>query len=127
MSAKKYSNVDKKCPVCKKTFSTKSGGNKSRTTCSRKCSNKHFSDLRTRPVTKYQTICFNHHEKKCVVCGETKIVAVHHFDHNRYNNDPSNLVPLCPTHHAYCHSRYHKLVDKKINQYVTKVKKRLGT
>ena len=47
----------------------------------------------------YRSICFAHHEKVCVVCGEDKIVAVHHHDHNHHNDDPKNLVPLCPTHH----------------------------
>lgn len=66
----------------------------------------------------YRTACFAHHEKKCVVCGEDKIVAVHHYDENHHNNDPANLVPLCPTHHQYVHSSYKHLVIEKVNQYV---------
>lgn len=66
----------------------------------------------------YRTACFAHHEKKCVVCGEDKIVAVHHYDENHHNNDPANLVPLCPTHHQYVHSGYKHLVIEKVNQYV---------
>lgn len=38
---------------------------------------------------------FNH---KCAICGEVR-PQVHHIDHNRQNNDPVNLIPLCPNHH----------------------------
>jgi hypothetical protein len=60
---------------------------------------------------------FLHHEKRCVVCGEDRIVTVHHFDENHFNNDPSNLVPVCPTHHQYLHSQYRCLVETRINEY----------
>jgi len=49
----------------------------------------------------YRTICFNYHKKKCVCCEESLIVEVHHFDENKENNSPDNLIPLCPTHHRY--------------------------
>lgn len=45
------------------------------------------------------------------------IVAVHHYDGNHDNNSPENLIPLCPTHHQYVHSRYKKLVQEKIDYY----------
>jgi hypothetical protein len=67
--------------------------------------------------TSYRTICFRHHKKECVVCGENKIVAVHHYDENHSNNDPANLIPLCPTHHQYVHSRYKELVMEKIDKW----------
>ncbi len=71
----------------------------------------------------YRAICWAHHKKECVVCGEDKIVAVHHYDENHQNNDPSNLIPLCPTHHVYVHSGYKNLVEEKIeawrNNYLT--------
>lgn len=66
----------------------------------------------------YRSICFRHHDKKCVVCDEGNIVAVHHYDHNHNNNDPANLVPLCPTHHQYVHSKFSDLVISKIDSYV---------
>lgn len=53
-----------------------------------------------------------------MVDGENKIVAVHHYDHNHDNNDPKNLVPLCPTHHSYVHSRYVDEVQPAIDEYV---------
>jgi hypothetical protein len=68
----------------------------------------------------YRSICWSHHEKICLVCGEDKIVAVHHYDENHQNNDPKNLVPLCPTHHLYVHSSYKYLVEEKIEEYLKK-------
>ena len=52
------------------------------------------------------------------MCGEEKIVAVHHYDHDHTNNDIANLVPLCPTHHQYVHSRYIDEVQPFIDAYV---------
>jgi len=45
-------------------------------------------------------------------------VAVHHYDENHNNNNPENLVPLCPTHHQYVHSKYKNEVIDKINEFV---------
>lgn len=49
-----------------------------------------------------------------------KIVEVHHFDGNNTNNTPENLMPLCPTHHRYWHSRYKELVYDKVVKYIEK-------
>ena len=40
---------------------------------------------------------------KCVMCGETGDVAclhIHHVDYDKENNDPMNLVTLCPRCHG---------------------------
>jgi len=45
--------------------------------------------------------------EKCIRCGydENKsIIHVHHLDHDRSNNNPSNLIPLC----ANCHWSLHR-------------------
>ena len=68
-------------------------------------------------VIHYTTVCWSHHEKKCIICGEDKIVAVHHIDENKNNNSPENLIPLCMTHHVYYHSRYKHLVEEQILNY----------
>lgn len=97
----------------------------SKGTCSRSCANRLFrkgEDNGNWKGTRYQSICFNHHEKCCIVCGEDKIVTVHHIDENHNNNDPVNLVPLCPTHHQYMHSRYWGEVQPYIDKYLNKNK-----
>jgi len=47
----------------------------------------------------YRTICFNYWDKCCAICGWDITVCVHHIDHNHDNNNPKNLIPLCPNHH----------------------------
>ena len=95
---------DLDCPVCGKQKKHKRNA-----TCSYACSNKHFRSGKNNPnykADKYTNMCFEAHGKKCIVCGEEKIVAVHHVNHDHSDNRPENLVPLCPTHHQYAHSRY---------------------
>lgn len=110
------------CNLPIKNYKTSKG------TCSHSCSNKHFRKLRNKPenYSRYTTICWEYHEKKCVVCGEEKIVAVHHYDENHNNDAPENLVPLCPTHHQYVHSRYEDEVIDKIDKYVVQFKNKQG-
>jgi hypothetical protein len=106
------------CIVCSKPIKNYKH---SKGTCSRSCANKHFRSGEGNGMwsgNNYQLICWQHHKKECIVCGEDKIVAVHHNDHNHYNNDPENLIPLCPTHHQYVHSQYKDEVQPIIDKYV---------
>ena len=66
----------------------------------------------------YVDICFTYHKRECVVCGEFRCVEVHHLDSNRKNNSPLNLVPLCPTHHRFWHSKYRCIIEQKVLSYV---------
>ena len=114
------------CIVCSKPIKNYKD---SKGTCSRSCANKHFRSGEQNGNWKgerYQSICFLHHPKKCVVCDETKIVAVHHYDHDHENNEPANLVPLCPTHHSYVHSRYASDVQGHIDNYVQNYKSNIS-
>lgn len=124
----KYELIEKKCPVCDKNFSIHKGQRKEKITCSHACSNTYFRSDKDHPNYKYKKgktpdasyrkICFEHHEKKCVVCEEKTIVEVHHYDGNHDNNKPENLVPICPTHHKYWHSRYRILIREIVDKYV---------
>ena len=102
------------CVVCDKPVKDYKN---SKGTCSHSCSNKHT--VRRTRSTSYRTICFANNKKECIVCGETKIVAVHHNDHNHANTAPENLIPLCPTHHQYIHSRYKDEVQPTIDKFIT--------
>jgi hypothetical protein len=121
----------KVCPVCQTSFTSDS------ITCSHSCSNTYFRHSREGGIRyktiehliendRYRDICFRYHEKKCVVCGEENIVAVHHMNENHSDNRPENLVPLCPTHHQYWHSNYKHLVEEQITQYVMEKTKSLS-
>ena len=114
------------CQRCQTEFTVQKHDEHVRKFCSRSCANggsirgnaKPKPDHLLTGEKKYIKICFRHHKKECVICGETKIVTVHHFDENHDNNLPENLVPVCPTHHGYLHSRYKSEVMLKIKEYV---------
>lgn len=131
----KYERVQRECPVCGDMFEVAKGSKNDKVTCSHACANTHFrsgenhgnwkdiseyyDDLRHPMLSKkYRKICFDNHKHECVVCGEDKILDVHHYDGDRTNNNPKNLVPICPTHHNYIHSEYKDLVIDKVNEYV---------
>ena len=101
----------------------------SKGTCSHSCANTLFRTGENHGNWKpdrYRTTCFAHHERKCVVCGEDKIIEVHHLDHNKQNNDPSNLIPMCPTHHQYWHSRYKNIIEDAVLNYIARWKNKLS-
>lgn len=128
----KYESVIKLCPVCDNEFETKkrkdgTKGKKERVTCSYSCSNTYFrSGINNGSYQNgqhsYKTKCFIYHKKECIICKEDKIVAVHHYDENHDNNEPKNLIPLCPTHHCYYHSKYRYLVQDAIDEYYNNFK-----
>ena len=43
---------------------------------------------------------------RCCIC-HFPIVQINHLDGNAANNDPDNLIPLCPNCHALTHTRQH--------------------
>jgi len=114
------------CPICNKEFETLIKENKK--TCSYSCSNKFFRTGENNGNWKehtYRTTCFNKHEKKCIACDETKIVEVHHYNGNHKDNRVENLIPICPTHHKYLHSRYANeilpIVEKYVKNFIDKL------
>lgn len=121
-----YKRVKKICPVCNSEFEALLGNKREKHVCSRSCANSFFRSGKNHPnygkITKndsiYRSICFDHHKRECLVCGFNLIVEVHHVDHNKQNNEPKNLVPLCPNHHRMVHSRFKDLVQPKIEDYL---------
>jgi hypothetical protein len=113
----------KECPVCGNFFLGKG------VTCGYSCSNKLFRSGEQNGNWKqdaYQSTCWLYHGKKCLVCNEEKIVAVHHVNENHHDNRPENLVPLCPTHHQYVHSRFRDEVQPIIDRYLENFKLGVG-
>lgn len=116
----KYKRITKICPVCGNSFITESGSTREKITCSHSCSNTYFRSGINNPNwsdDRYRSTCFIYHEKECIICGEKNIVAVHHYDENKKNNNPENLIPMCPTHHQYMHSNFKSLIDETVNRY----------
>jgi len=116
-------NHTKQCAACEKEFlylgrkNTKQF-NEARFCC-RSCANNR-QEWWNENATHYATIAFQHHERRCVICGFDKVVAVHHIDENKKNNDPSNLIPLCPNHHEMYHSRWKPEVEPFIKEWQNK-------
>ena len=128
MSKFKYERIIKSCPVCGIEFEVNKGAPKEKTVCSRSCAVTYFKSGKNNPNYKedhllnstygYVTVCFRHHPHKCICCDEENIVAVHHYDGDKKNNLPENLVPLCPTHHQYWHSKFRYLIENAVNMYI---------
>ena len=122
-----HERITKTCPICGEDFETTVAGKLAKETCSYSCANSYFRSGENHSHYKdgtysYRNVCFKAHGKECIICGEKRAVAVHHYDGNRKNNDPNNLVPLCPTHHQYWHSKYKKLIEEKVENFIKSLK-----
>lgn len=72
---------------------------KRRKYCSRSCGN-------TRENVGYDMLSIRarmHLKTKCEACGSAYMLAAHHKDENRENNEPSNIQTLC----VRCHAKHH--------------------
>jgi hypothetical protein len=122
--------MERICPQCHNIFKVRTSDERRKTVCSRSCANTYFRsgsdhanwksyDEVSRKSGHYRRICFYNHEHKCVFCDEDKAVVVHHYDEDCTNNDPANLIPLCPTHHSYIHTdRLKHLIIPTIEKYI---------
>lgn len=111
----------KECKRCGKEF-TIEGREKTRKVmnanfCSRSCSNNRQEWWNDNAIN-YRTIALQQWEHKCAICGFDKIVAIHHIDENHDNNNPHNLIPLCPNHHEMVHSKWRTEVQPIIDKLV---------
>ena len=65
-----------------------------------------LQQIKDRKNTKYHNISPEDYKKitqKCLICGFSDVVELHHLDKNRKNNSPSNMIGLCPNHHKMIH------------------------
>ena len=59
---------------------------------------------------------------KCLVCGYTDLVDLHHKDCNHSNNNLNNLIGLCPNHHFLIHRKgktLEELLNSKQGAWIT--------
>lgn len=119
----------KLCPVCNKPIKNY----RNCKTCSSKCANNLFKRCGEdhwnfqSGGNDYRKICFQYHERKCIICGEDIAVEAHHYDENNNNNHPTNFIPLCSNHHSYLHMNEEKYiikecVDEYHNNFIKKYK-----
>ena len=66
--------------------------------CSRNCANAQGGKAKAEKygIVGDRTIANKHYKQECAVCGEDRVIDVHHIDEDRLNNHPSNLIFLCP-------------------------------
>ncbi len=63
----------------------------------------------------YRTLAFRHYDKECIECGYKEFeegLEVHHIDENRDNNELSNLIILCATHHRLVTFGIAQIIDR---------------
>lgn len=124
----KYPIGDKICPVCDSIFKERIGNPKEKVTCSKSCSNTFFRSgqnngnwIPLKEKTKKALSSWIGYRKQfddskliCKRCGYNEFkssVQIHHLDHNRLNNNMSNLIPLCANCHFSLHKKLWKIED----------------
>lgn len=105
----------KLCPICEKPIKYYTLTETCSNRCARRFFNKNYEEDNGK--YKYREVCFQFHEKKCIICEENLIVDVHHLDENKQNINPENLIPLCPTHHKYIHCKFKEVIIEKVEKY----------
>lgn len=134
---RKYEIITKECPVCNQTFETRKNHSREQIVCSRGCSNTYFRSGQDHPNYidgnfvipdgwnkqiggEHRKICFQYWDHICAIpnCNWYRIIDVHHIDYNHENNDPKNLIPLCPNHHRLTDMSEYKF---EINEVITKL------
>lgn len=124
----KYVRATRSCPICGEPFITVINHPREKQTCSYACSNtlfrsgsnngRHIQAISDGSIKNYRARCFSAHEKRCCICGEHRIVEVHHLDEVTTNVNTNNLIPLCPTHHQLFHtSKYHSEIKELIDRW----------
>lgn len=116
--------IEKICPQCNIKFTFRTSNKKE--TCSHACANKYFSykqgaKNRSNDSVSYVGIITSFYKEtgrniKCCACEEKLVLDVHHIDENRSNNTLTNLVFICPNHHA----AYHRFKDKSVMDHIQK-------
>lgn len=66
-------------------------------------------------ISLYQKTAFENLPHRCNRCGKESTLLVHHINHDRTNNDISNLEILCKK----CHQQHHCTRDVKTGRFTT--------
>lgn len=107
------------CPLCETPFRSNNGA-KARRTCSAKCTSDLKSQRHLKPISTVQAARGRAHrvikQVRRLICdecghdGTERKIEIHHIDRNPFNNELSNLRPLCKS----CHGRAHwKVITKR--------------
>ena len=102
-----FARTDRECKNCGKQFticrSTIEQSNASGNYCTRKCYVNKITTGLTRNKNGFRSISAKIRKTNplCALCGTKKNIHIHHIEPYRYtqNNNLSNLIPLCRSHH----------------------------
>lgn len=77
----------------------------------RQSQKKKLKYLRRLALSLWRRSCLERDGKRCVLCGTTEKINVHHIEDYRLNrrlrHDPENGICLCPTHHKFGRDSFH--------------------
>jgi len=80
----------------------------------------HLDYNKNRNYEKYHNIkseLYREITQKCLICGFSKVVELHHLDNNHKNSLKENLIGLCPNHHKMIHiQKFREEVLEEINK-----------
>jgi 5-methylcytosine-specific restriction endonuclease McrA len=65
--------------------------------------------IRKAPWPRLRTLIFKRDNFSCKICKTDKNLCIHHWDKNRENNKPTNLITFCSSCHNSLHSIYRKI------------------
>ena len=69
----------------------------------------------------YADVCLQYWPAVCAICGWELCIEIHHIDRDRKNNDPQNLIPLCPNHHKLTQKRaFRAWIDVEVDELIKK-------
>jgi hypothetical protein len=118
--------IAKTCAHCGNNFTVSSNNKEQQKqiTCSHACSGAYVEFKNKRVANKvgvassYPLVAKKYGLNCCCICDEKEVIDIHHLDEDRTNNDISNLVALCPTHHAYMHRGKQYLIFDKLIEHL---------
>lgn len=118
LSLSRYSAITTNCFKCgkrvSKTLANAARSKSGRYYCSRSCSASANNSIHKKGsnhpnynggLASYRKRALEYYGSKCAFCDYSikAVLQVHHKDRDRKNNDLTNLVVLCPTHHKEIH------------------------
>jgi very-short-patch-repair endonuclease len=119
---RKYEEINKNCPICQKQFTTQKNHPKEKTTCSNKCSNTYFSEIRHTPESKQKVSLANHKRYLSESCICLIYIKNCKYCNNSFCSHKKNTI-LCS---ASCSAKYKWTIPGYREKQSSKAKERVA-